>query len=190
MKLHIAIIYGSVRHHRQGIRGAYFLQQKLKERGHQITFIDPKAYELPLLDKMYKEYDEGQAPDVLETLHQKLEAAEAFLLVSGEYNHSMPPAMKNLLDHFQQEYFYKPSATAVYSAGAFGGVRAAVHVREIAGELGMPSIPSVFPMPKVQDNFDEDGTPRDEKFNKYVKRFLDELEWYGEALKVQREKGT
>ena len=77
------------------------------------------------------------------------------MIVSGEYNHSIPPALTNLLDHFLEECFWRPSAIACYSAGAFGGVRAAMQLRATLAELGMPSIPSIHPMPKVQDQFDD-----------------------------------
>ena len=84
-------------------------------------------------------------------------AVDGFVIVSGEYNHGIPPALKNLLDHFLEEYFFRPSAIVCYSAGSFGGVRAAMQLRMTLAELGMPSIPSLFPVPKVQDAFDDDG---------------------------------
>ena len=190
MKFNIAIIYGSVRHHRVGINGAKFLQNQLAKRGHEVHFIDPLAYPLPLLDKMHKEYDPGTAPKVMEELHNILTAADAFVVVSGEYNHSVPAALKNILDHFQREYFFKPSAVATYSVGPFGGVRVADHVRAILGELGMPAISSSFAMSKVGTAFDAEGNALEAAYETRVVRFLDELEWYAEAFKTQRQKGT
>ena len=80
----------------------------------------------------------------------------------GEYNHTIPPALANLLDHFLEEYFYKPSAIVCYSVGAFGGVRAAIALRAMLGEtsgMSSSSIPSIFLIAKVQDAFREDGSP-------------------------------
>ena len=114
---------------------------------------------------------EKQAPEALTRLAGQIKAADAFIIVSGEYNHSIPPALSNLLDHFLEEYFWKPSAIACYSAGPFGGVRAAMQLRAMLGELGMPSIPSLFPVPKVQDAFEPDGTPKDEAFRGRAARF-------------------
>ena len=111
---------------------------------------------------MYKEYEKGQAPEILERLATRIRAADAFIIVSGEYNHSIPPALSNLLDHFLEEYFWRPSAIVCYSAGAFGGVRAAMQLRAMLCELGTPSIPSLLPVPRVQDAFDEEGHPREE----------------------------
>ena len=96
---------------------------------------------------MYKEYAAGEAPEALERLAGRIKAADAFIIVSGEYNHSIPPALSNLLDHFLEEYFWRPSAIVCYSAGAFGGVRAAMQLRAMLCELGTPSIPSLLPVP-------------------------------------------
>jgi NAD(P)H-dependent FMN reductase len=135
---------------------------------------------------MYKEYPKGQAPQVLERLAALIVPADGVVVVSGEYNHSIPPALSNLLDHFLEEWFWKPSAIVCYSAGPFGGVRAAMQLRMMLAELGMASIPSLFPVPRVQDAFAEDGTPTDPQMHTRVKKFLDELEWYAEALRAHR----
>ena len=90
----------------------------------------------------------ARPPRVLERLAGRIKAADAFIIVSGEYNHSIPPALSNLLDHFLEEYFWRPSAIVCYSAGAFGGVRAAMQLRAMLCELGTPSIPSLLPVPQ------------------------------------------
>ena len=96
--------------------------------------------------------------------------------------------MKNTLDHFLEEYFFKPSAIVSYSVSSFGGVRAAEHLRLIFAELGAPSIPSAFPISMVQNVFDDNGNLKEEAYER-VNRFLDEFQWYLEAFKEQREKG-
>lgn len=186
MALRIVVIYGSVRTARQGIRAARFIVSECRARGHGVTLIDPLEYPLPLLDKMYKEYPKGQAPEVLERLAALIVPADAVVVVSGEYNHSIPPALSNLLDHFLEEWFWKPSAIVCYSAGGFGGVRAAMQLRMMLGELGTVSIPSIFPVPVVHKAFAEDGTPTDPRTRERAQKFLDELEWYGEALQAHR----
>lgn len=189
MSLNVAVIYGSVRHHRKGIRAARFIRDKCIERGYNTTLVDPLDYELPLLDKMYKEFENGEAPEVLQRLSDILTEADGYIIVSAEYNHSIPPAMSNLLDHFLEEYFFKPSAILCYSAGSFGGVRAAMQLRSMLAEMGMSSIPSILPVPKISSAFEEDGTPNDDAYQKRAERFLNEFEWYAEALKVKREEG-
>jgi NAD(P)H-dependent FMN reductase len=190
LPLQIAILYGSVREARQGIKAARFVDDQLCRRGHATFLIDAKECRLPLLDRMYKEYPKGEAPEVLEKLAAIFRAVDAFVVVSGEYNHGVPPALKNLLDHFLEEYFWRPSAIVCYSGGPFGGVRAAMQLRMTLAELGMASIPSLFPVPKVQDAFDEEGRPQDPAWERRVQRFLDELEWHARALQAERAKGT
>lgn len=190
MALNFAVVYGSVRSERQGIKYARFLEAQIIGRGHSVVLVDPLVYRLPLLDKMFKEYPPGTAPAPLPALADIIRAADGFLIVSGEYNNGIPPALKNLLDHFLEEWFWRPSAIACYSAGAFGGVRAAMQLRATLAELGMPSIPSIQPMPKVQDQFDDDGTPRDPAQARRVSRFLDEFEWYAKALQQARGLGV
>jgi NAD(P)H-dependent FMN reductase len=190
MSLNVAVIYGSVRKNRQGIKGAKFIINKCKERGYNATLIDPLEYELPFIDKMFKEYKENNAPKDLEKLAKIFKESDGYIVVSGEYNHSIPPALSNLMDYFLKEYFFKPSAIACYSGGNFGGVRAAMQLRAMLPEMGTPSIPSIFVMPRVGKSFDENGNPLEEAYNRRVSKFLDEFEWYAEALKKARESGV
>jgi len=190
MPLDILVFYGSVRSDRQGIKAARYITNRCRDRGHATTLIDPLELQLPLLDRMYKEYSNGQAPEPLERLAELILKADGFIIVTGEYNHSIPPALSNLLDHFLEEYLWRPSAIVSYSAGSFGGVRAAMQLRALLGEIGTPSIPSILPVPQVQDAFQEDGAPNDEAWDRRSKRFLDEFEWYAEALKAARDSGT
>jgi NAD(P)H-dependent FMN reductase len=188
--LKIVVILGSVRSDRQGIRAARYVERSLEARGHEVSLVDPLVVQLPLLDRMYKEYDKGKAPPVLESLAKLYRAADAFVVVSAEYNHSIPPALSNLLDHFLEEYFFRPSAIVCYSQGAFGGVRAAMQLRAMLAELGMPAISSLFPVPKIVRAFDEQGTPQDPAIDTRFARFASELEWHANALREARKKGV
>jgi len=190
MPLRIAVILGTVRSERVGIRVARFAANALRRRGHEATIIDPVEYPLPLLDKMYKEYTPESAPPVLQRLAAIIKPADAYVIVSGEYNHSVPPALSNLLDHFLEEYFFKPSAIACYSPGAFGGVRAAMQLRAMLCEMGMPSIPSLLPFPRVHQLLDESGAQIGDQPGKSAERFFDEFEWYANALRSARANGT
>jgi len=187
MSLKIVVFYGSVRAARQGIKAARFMVNQCRKRGWEANLVDPLQYPLPLLDKMYKEYEPDAVPEVLQRLAALVKPADAYIVVSGEYNHTVPPALANLLDHFLEEYFRKPSAIVCYSAGAFGGVRAAMTLRAMLAELGMSSIPSLLPVPKVHSAFDDEGKPSDEVWLERAGRFLTELEWYAGAMKAARE---
>ncbi len=186
MSLKLLVFYGSVRSERQGIKAARFIVNQCRKRGHEVTLADAAEHRLPLLDKMYKEYEPGKAPVPIQRLADLVKPADAYIVVSGEYNHNVPPALANLLDHFLEEYFYKPSAIVCYSAGSFGGVRAAMALRPMLAEMGMSSIPSMLPVPRVQSAFDEDGKPLDDAWFKRSDKFLDELEWYAYAMKAAR----
>src|SRR5436190_17484188 len=190
MPLNIAILYGSVREARAGIRLVRFLDAALRRRGHETSIVDPAEQRLPLLDRMYKEYERGRAPAVMERLAELYRRADGFAIVSGEYNHGIPPALKNLLDHFLEEYFFRPSAIVCYSAGQFGGVRAAMQLRMTLAELGMPTIPSLLPVPRIDEAFTAAGDPTNPGFEKRCERFFREFEWYAEALRQARRSGV
>jgi NAD(P)H-dependent FMN reductase len=190
MTLTVPVILGSVRSDRIGIRAARFLTSKLQARGHAAPLVDPAELKLPLLDRMYKEYPAGTAPEPLERLAALYRGSDAFLIVSAEYNHGVPPALSNTLDHFLEEYYWRPSAICCYSAGQFGGVRAAMPLRAMLAEMGMPSIPSLLPIPRLQKAIDDAGTPAEPWLEQSANRFLDELEWYAEALRTRRAQGT
>ena len=89
-----------------------------------------------------------------------------------------------------EEYYFKPSAIVSYSPGICGGINAAQQLRMIFAELGATSIPSSFAIPRVHKVFDENGSLIDEAYNKRVNKFLDEFEWYVNALTNQRALGT
>jgi NAD(P)H-dependent FMN reductase len=186
----VPVIYGSVRRERVGIRAARFAVAELEKRGHRPLLIDPVERPLPLLGLMYKEYPKGEAPASLEDLAQTFRSADAFVVVSGEYNHGVPPALANLMDYFLEEYFWRPCGIVTYSGGRFGGVRAGYALRSMLGEMGMVTIPTIFPIANVADAFDERGTPSDPKTSTYVATFFDELCWYARALKEARKGGV
>jgi len=190
MALLLPVILGSVRSERQGLRVARFIIRHLVSRGYDAPLIDPLELQLPLLDRMYKEYPAGQAPDSLERLAGLFRRADGFVIVSAEYNNSIPPGLSNTLDHFLEEYFWRPSAIVCYSGGRYGGVRAAMQLRAMLCELGMPSIPSLLPIPEVGKTLDADGAPQQPWLDRSAIRFVDELTWYAQALRRQRAEGT
>jgi NAD(P)H-dependent FMN reductase len=189
MGLVVPVILGTVRTERQGIKAARYIVRQLEARGHEAVLVDPVEKQLPLLDRMYKEYPAGTAPAVLEEMASVYRRADGFMIVTAEYNQSVPPALKNLLDHFLEEYFWRPSAIMSYSAGRYGGVRAAVTLRTVLGELGMPSIPSILAIPSIGKALSEDGAANEPWIDRSASRFLDEFTWYAEALATKRAAG-
>jgi NAD(P)H-dependent FMN reductase len=189
-KLSVAVLLGSVRRDRMGSRAAKLVVRELERRGHEVHLVDPLEVQLPLLDRMYKEHAAGEAPENLERLATLYRGVDGFLVVSGEYNHGIPPALKNLLDHFLEEYFWRPSGIVCYSAGGFGGVRAAMQLRMTLAELGMPSLSSLLPIPRIAQAIDEDGVAAEPIIERSMNRFLDEFIWYANALAQARAEGA
>jgi NAD(P)H-dependent FMN reductase len=190
MSLLLPVILGSVRSNRKGLRAARFIIRRLEEQGYEAPLVDPAELKLPLLDRMYKEHPKGEAPEPLERLAELYRRADGFVIVSAEYNQSIPPALSNTLDYFLEEYFWRPSAIVCYSAGRYGGVRAAVQLRTMLGELGMSSIPSYLAIPEIGKILDEEGRPQQPWLDKSAGRFMSELVWYAQALRRQRQEGT
>lgn len=187
----ILVFYGSYRRDRQGIRLADYCVRQLAARGSNVELIDAQAVGLPMLDRMYKEYPKGEAPETLEALAGKIRAADAFLFVVGEYNWSVQPGLKNLTDHFLEEWFWRPAAIASYSAGRFGGVRAALAWRDILGEMGMVVVSSTIAVGQIGDTLDAQAQPQGKSgaaLERKFPRFADDLAWWTAAARAQREK--
>jgi NAD(P)H-dependent FMN reductase len=185
----ILVFYGSYRRDRVGIRLANFLVAQLRGRGADVELIDAKAVDLPMLDRMYKEHTPGSAPAAMEALAGKIKAADAFVFVTGEYNWGMQPGLKNLTDHFLEEWFWRPAAIASYSAGKFSGVRAATMWHATLAEMGMVVISSTLAVGPISETLDADGMPMGkggEVLGRLFDRFADDLAWWTEAAKAQR----
>ena len=187
----ILVLYGSYRSDRMGIRLAQFIVDGLRARGDDVELIDAKAVGLPMLDRMYTEHPKGQAPAVLEQLAGKIRDADGFVFVTGEYNWGMQPGLKNLTDHFLEEWFWRPAAIASYSAGRFSGVRAALAWHGTLSEMGMVVISSQVAVGSIAQTLDAEGKPTGEggkALERAFPRFADDLAWWADAAKTQRAK--
>jgi NAD(P)H-dependent FMN reductase len=189
MNSRILVFYGSYRSDRMGIRLADYLVEGLGRRGAQVELIDARQVGLPMLDRMYKEYPKGSAPHELEALASKIREADAFVFVTGEYNWGPQPGLKNLTDHFLEEWFWRPAAIASYSAGRFSGVRSGTLWHSILSEMGMVVISSTLAVGPIAQTLDPDGKPigtGGEALQRAFGRFADDLDWWTEAAREQR----
>lgn len=189
----ILVFYGSYRADRQGIRLARYLVRELTGRGADAELVDAKAIGLPMLDRMYKEYAAGEAPVELEELAAKIRAADAFVFVTGEYNWGVQPGLKNLTDHFLEEWYWRPAAIASYSAGRLAGVRAALAWHGTLSEMGMVVISSSLSVGAISHTLDADAQPTGDggkALERGFPRFAADLEWWTEAARVQRQKNA
>ena len=185
----VLVFYGSYRSDRMGIRLANYIVAGLKARGEDAELIDAKAIGLPMLDRMYKEYAPGSAPQALEELALKIRAADAFVFVAGEYNWGIQPGLKNLTDHFLEEWFWRPAAIASYSAGRIAGARSALLWHGTLSEMGMIVVSSTLTVGPIGQALTADGRPLGEAgqfLDRSFIRFADDLAWWTEAAKMQR----
>ncbi len=189
MSDHILVFYGSYRRDRLGIRLANYIVHGLGQRGAAPELIDAKEIGLPMLDRMYKEYPKGSAPEALETLAEKIRRADGFIFVTGEYNWGPQPGLKNLTDHFLEEWFWRPAAIASYSAGRFSGVRAATTWHGILSEMGMVVVSTTLAIGPMTQTLDANSLPIGEggkALEQNFPRFADDLAWWTEAAREQR----
>lgn len=191
MSNRILVFYGSYRSDRMGIRLAEFVVNRLRGRGDDVELIDAKAINLPMLDRMYKEHPKGQAPAALEQLAGKIRAADGFVFVTGEYNWGVQPGLKNLTDHFLEEWFWRPAAIVSYSAGRLSGARAATAWHGTLSEMGMVVISSTIGVGPIGQTLSEKAEPIGDggkALDHAFPRFADDLAWWVEAAKTQRQR--
>ena len=200
MTISYLTILGSVREStpprpaRLGYRVAKALHDRAAVRG-TAELIDPLEWPLEEPFKPHFAFATGRAPAPLEALAQKIRDADAYIMVSPEYNHSMSPALANLLNHFGASlYAWKPSLIVTYSAGQWGGTRAAVGMRPFLSELGCLPVSAMIHVPKAQAVFDQDGAyvagADGPAWDGYLDRGLDQLAWWAEAAAARRASGS
>ena len=193
MKDRILVVYGSYRSNRKGIRLADFIVASLRARGESPELLDAKFIGLPMLDRMYKEYAKGEAPVAMEAVATKIRAADAFVFVVGEYNWGIQPGLKNLTDHFLEEWFWRPAAIVSYSGGRLSGARSNFLWHGTLSEMGMVVISSTLTAGPISQTLNATGEPIGEagqQLQRAFPRFADDLAWWTEAAKSQRARKT
>ena len=185
----VLVFYGSYRADRAGIRLATFVTNALRARGTDPELIDAREVGLPILDRMYKEYPKGTAPEAMEQLAGKIRSADAFLFVVGEYNWGPQPGLKNLTDHFLEEWFWRPAAIVSYSGGRLAGARSSSVWHPILSEMGMVVTSSTLAVGPITETLDETGEPigaTGQRTRHAFARVADDLAWWTSAAKRQR----
>jgi NAD(P)H-dependent FMN reductase len=189
MSDNILVFYGSYRSDRMGVRLADYIVSKLRARGDNAEFIDAKAVGLPMLDRMYKEYPKGTAPAAMEALAEKIRAADAFVFVTGEYNWGPQPGLKNLTDHFLEEWFLATRGRGELFGGALLG-RALGHgvALDFVGDghgRGLEHAGHRADLADAGRRRPASG-PAGESLDRSFGRFADDLAWWTEAARAQR----
>jgi NAD(P)H-dependent FMN reductase len=176
----IEIISGSPRINSVTRRVALYVKKWfLRYSSHDIDIIDMKDWMVPPVHTVWVSPD--KAPPELQPLAQRIFDADAFILVTPEYNGSYSPAMKNLLDHFPKLH-HKPFGLVTASPGATGGMRASQQLLLLVPALFGIVSPNMLIVPQVDKKFDTDGNLMDESFYKSVQTFISEFLWLSEKL--------
>lgn len=178
----IAVLVGTTREKRESIKAArYIADFGRKQPGVEIIFVDPKDFNFP---------GDGNDPEGKDPRYTDITArADAFFIVTPEYNHSFPGSLKRMLDSELKNYNHKPVAFAGCSSGSWGGVRAVESLVPAVRETGLVVLSWDIYFPHVQDIFDEQGAMKSEHVDRYGKnlqKLYDELLWMARLLKGAR----
>lgn len=181
----IEIISGSPRLTSLTRRVALHLKNWVKEHTtHEVDIIDLKDWNLPPVQTVFVSVE--KTPDEFKPLAERVFAADAFILVTPEYNGSYSPALKNLLDHFPKQH-HKPFAISTASPGAMGGIRASQQLLLLVPALFGIVSPYMLVVPSVDKKFSPDGDLLDESFQNGVNNFITEFMWLAERIVKKEE---
>lgn len=178
--MRIEIIAGSPRENSVTYRVALYLRNWLAQHTeHETGIIDLRKWDIPPLQSVWSAT--AKAPVEFQPLASRMFEADAFILVTPEYNGSYSPALKNLLDHFPKQH-RKPFGIVTASPGAFGGIRAAQQLLLLVPALFGIATPQLLVIPAVDKKFSPDGDLLDESFQSSVHNFITEFTWLAESL--------
>ena len=193
--LNIAILSGSTRNDGPPRpiltdRVTKYIERSLEGRQHNVSVTNAK--DLPLMVKPHFAYSKSQTPENLSKMQAIFEKADAYIVCSPEYNHSPCPGLLNLMNHFGSSVFsFKPSGIVSYSAGQWGGTRAAHALRPFLSELGCLPVSAMIHIPHASQVLDENGKvcggiEEEERWHSYVDRMISQVEWWAKAAQNQR----
>jgi NAD(P)H-dependent FMN reductase len=178
--LRLAMIVSCSRSSRTGAAIARWLEETTSAFGHfEVDRLDLAEWELPPVPSFTPS---PEVRDMTERLHQRLSDADAYLVITPEYNHSFPALLKIVIDWHHKPWQAKPVAFVSYG-GRSGGIRATEHLRQVFAELHAVSLRDGMSFHSPQDRFDADGRPEDEAgVNTAAKVMLNQLSWWARAL--------
>lgn len=185
---HIAIISASVREGRKSHRVAlYFKNYILENKLATVAILDLKQYRFPLFNERLS-HQPSPIDQALE-FADRVSNADGIIIVTPEYNGGYPASLKNVTDLLYREWYHKPIAISTVSNGSFGGSQVITSLQFSLWKMKAWTVPAMFPVPNVQDTFDEQGNPSDKpQTDKRAKLLLDELVWCMEAVALMKKK--
>lgn len=180
----LAVIVGSTRDGRFGPVVADWFAERARVHGDlEVDVVDLAETELPA---RLSGSPGPEAAAALAAVTPRLDAADAFVVVTPEYNHSYPASLKNAIDWHFQQWQAKPVGFVSYG-GMAGGLRSVEHLRPVFAELHAVTVRDTVSFHNAWDRFGEDGLPLDaEGANGAAKAMLDQLLWWAKALRTAR----
>jgi NAD(P)H-dependent FMN reductase len=180
--INLAVLIGTTREKRESIKAAHYIAHVASQREQvEVKLVDPKDFNFP---------GDGNDPEGKDPRYTEIvEWADAFFIVTPEYNHSFPGSLKRMLDSELALYNHKPVAFSGASDGNRGGVRAVESLLTAVRETGLVALSWDVYFPYVNKMFNEDGsikTEHAERYDKNVNKLLDELMWFATLLKSAR----
>lgn len=177
----IAIISSSVRTGRASHRVALYFKSYLQTNNlSTVEILDLNEYQFPVFDERLK-FQQDPSKEMLD-FAGKIKNADGVIIVTPEYNGGYPASLKNVVDLLYDEWYRKPVAIATVSNGMFGGTQVITSLQFSLWKIRAWTVPAMFPVPKVQDAFDENGVPADQAAtDKRAAGFINELLWCVEA---------
>ena len=173
--MRIAILSGSPRGNSITLRLALHLQQQLVTRQSvEVDLIDLRQIEMPVLQTVFASV--AATPEVYRNTAERMFAADAFILLTPEYNGSYSAPLKNLLDHFPKQH-RKAFGIVTASTGMLGGIRAAIQLQTLVYALFGIGSPYMLVTPQVDKKFDAEGNLLDAGFQKNIDLFITEFLW-------------
>lgn len=178
----IAIISGSIRTGRQSQNVALYFDNYIKENKLASSeILDLKEFDFPVFEErlIYQKDPSEKA----KLFSEKVKNADAVIIISPEYNGGYPASIKNAIDLLVKEWYHKPVGLVSVSSGGFGGVNSLALLQTVLLKIKAVVVPAPFPVPKVEENFDEKGNALNkEATDKRAAAFMKELLWFCEAF--------
>lgn len=172
---HISIISSSIRTERKSHNVALYFQHYLNEnRLATVEILDLASYNFPIFEERLQ--NQPNPSMVALEFKNKIISSDGIIIVTPEYNGSIPASLKNVIDLLYEEWHRKPIAFSTVSAGDFGGLQALTHLQFIFWKIRAWTFTTNFPVSKVQEKFDDFGVPTNkQETDHYAKIFIDEF---------------
>ncbi len=187
---HISIISSSVRNGRKSDRVALYLRQYITvNKLAESEIIDLIDYKFPVFDERLRL--QKNPTELMTQFAEKIKESDGVIIVTPEYNGSIPASLKNVIDLLYDEWHHKPIAISTVSSGLFGGSQALITLQFILWKMHAWTVPATLPIANVAEAFNKEGVAADQDvMNNLTGIFMNELLWCIEANRRMMESPT